>query len=193
MEDTGQVLDVRMQVKNMSFSAHADARGILQMIKTTRPRNIVLVHGEASKMSILKAQIIAELALPCFDPPNGHLLELESRCIVPVRVQRRLIDESLLEMQQVAESLVEGEDDDLILQVAQARCTDIPIAGCLSWNKEDALNELPPRFDPVDHAGEDEVRIKTTVPMTGQSLQAIHRSLQRYPPSLSPSPNPLDL
>lgn len=49
MEDGG-VVTVKMQVKNMSFSAHADARGIMQMIRTCRPRNVVLVHGEAGKM-----------------------------------------------------------------------------------------------------------------------------------------------
>jgi len=41
---------VKMQVKNLSFSAHADAKGIMQLIKNCEPRHVVLVHGEASKM-----------------------------------------------------------------------------------------------------------------------------------------------
>jgi len=30
----------------MSFSAHADAKGILQLIKHVQPKNVMLVHGE---------------------------------------------------------------------------------------------------------------------------------------------------
>lgn len=38
--------EVNMKVKNMSFSAHADAKGIIQMIKHLQPKNVMLVHGE---------------------------------------------------------------------------------------------------------------------------------------------------
>jgi len=38
--------EVDMKVKNMSFSAHADAKGIIQMIKHVQPKNVMLVHGE---------------------------------------------------------------------------------------------------------------------------------------------------
>jgi integrator complex subunit 11 len=39
-----------MKIKNMSFSAHADAKGILGLIKHCEPSNIMLVHGEKSRM-----------------------------------------------------------------------------------------------------------------------------------------------
>lgn len=45
--------DVRMTVQNMSFSAHADAKGIIQLIKHLQPKNVMFVHGEGSKMKIL--------------------------------------------------------------------------------------------------------------------------------------------
>lgn len=45
--------DVQMNVKNMSFSAHADAKGILNLIKHCQPKNVMLVHGEKSKMDVL--------------------------------------------------------------------------------------------------------------------------------------------
>lgn len=38
--------DVRMKIRNMSFSAHADAKGILGLIKHAEPRNVVFVHGD---------------------------------------------------------------------------------------------------------------------------------------------------
>ena len=43
----------------MSFSAHADAKGIMNLIKNIDPENVMLVHGEKSKMEKL-APIICE-------------------------------------------------------------------------------------------------------------------------------------
>lgn len=168
-----------MQVKNMSFSAHADARGIMQMIKTTRPHHVVLVHGEAAKMAVLKSQIISEMGIPCWDPPNGHLIKVESNGDVPVRVHPALIEETLTAIEQVAQSLVEGEDDELIDQAIRARCTNIPLSGCLSWSREDIQGGLSPRLGPVSRS-EQEILMKTTVPLGGHSFELIYKSLQRY-------------
>ena len=44
----------------MSFSAHADAKGIMQLISQCEPRNVMLVHGEAAKMDLLKNKIQQE-------------------------------------------------------------------------------------------------------------------------------------
>lgn len=46
----------------MSFSAHADAKGIMQLISNCEPKNVVLVHGEAGKMDFLRNQIIKEFS-----------------------------------------------------------------------------------------------------------------------------------
>ena len=45
-----------MSVQYMSFSAHADAKGIMQLISYCEPRNVMLVHGEAEKMEFLKVR-----------------------------------------------------------------------------------------------------------------------------------------
>lgn len=41
----------------MSFSAHADAKGIMQLIRNSEPRHIMFVHGEDVKMDFLKAKV----------------------------------------------------------------------------------------------------------------------------------------
>lgn len=51
-----------MQVEYMSFSAHADAKGIMQLIRMAEPRNMLLVHGEAVKMEFLKGKIEQEFS-----------------------------------------------------------------------------------------------------------------------------------
>lgn len=54
-----------MSVQYMSFSAHADAKGIMQLIRMCEPRNIMLVHGEAQKMEFLISKIKAEFKGIC--------------------------------------------------------------------------------------------------------------------------------
>ena len=55
-------LEVKLQVEYMSFSAHADAKGIMQLIRMAEPRNMLLVHGEAKKMEFLKDKIEQEFS-----------------------------------------------------------------------------------------------------------------------------------
>ncbi|KAL3895309.1 MAG: hypothetical protein SGCHY_004776 [Lobulomycetales sp.] len=55
---------VNMAVENLSFSAHADAKGIIQLVRMCAPKNVVLVHGEKDKMGFLKSRIISELGMP---------------------------------------------------------------------------------------------------------------------------------
>ena len=52
-----QVVDIKMQVQYMSFSAHADAKGIMQLIRMCEPENVMLVHGESTKMDFLASKI----------------------------------------------------------------------------------------------------------------------------------------
>jgi integrator complex subunit 11 len=45
-----KVVHVKMQVYNMSFSAHADSKGIMELLSHLEPKNVILVHGEKEKM-----------------------------------------------------------------------------------------------------------------------------------------------
>ena len=53
-------VEVKMSVQYMSFSAHADAKGIMQLVRQCEPRNVMLVHGEAVKMEFLSKKIREE-------------------------------------------------------------------------------------------------------------------------------------
>lgn len=137
-----------MQVKNMSFSAHADARGIMQLIRTCKPRNVVLVHGEAQKMTILKGQIIREMGIPCFDPPNGHLLHLESSWDVPVIVDDEILEEHYKNLEILANRT---EDKGELMEIAKRRASArIPGCGNLLWSKDDAQAGLPPKITKIN-------------------------------------------
>jgi len=71
--DKKNSIDVKLSVQHLSFSAHADASGIMQLIRQCEPANVMLVHGEASKMEFLKQKIQQEFSKTCFDIFLFHL------------------------------------------------------------------------------------------------------------------------
>lgn len=89
--DARTTLTVRCDVKPLSFSAHADAKGILSLIRRVEPRHVMLVHGEKAKMAYLKNAIIRDLGIPCFDPPNGTAVTLPVDLRVPIDVPTSLL------------------------------------------------------------------------------------------------------
>ena len=66
----GKEIEAKMQVHYMSFSAHADAKGITNLIRQCQPRNVVLVHGEDLVMDFLRGRVIDELSN---DLENGSM------------------------------------------------------------------------------------------------------------------------
>jgi len=42
--------EVKMRVVNVSFSAHADAKGIINLLRNIDPESIMFVHGDRTKM-----------------------------------------------------------------------------------------------------------------------------------------------
>ena len=92
-----QVIDVRMSVEYMSFSAHADAKGIMQLISQCEPENVLLVHGEASKMEFLQGKIKQEFGVNCFMPKNGETVNIPVKLAIPVDISLNLLKRSLVE------------------------------------------------------------------------------------------------
>lgn len=84
-------LDVKLQVEYMSFSAHADAKGIMQLIRMAEPRSVLLVHGEAAKMDFLKGKIEQEFSVDCYMPANGETTTVGTNPSVPVDISLHLL------------------------------------------------------------------------------------------------------
>lgn len=84
-------LEVKLQVEYMSFSAHADAKGIMQLIRMAEPRNMLLVHGEAAKMEFLKGKIEQEFSIDCYMPANGETATMTTNPSVPVDISLNLL------------------------------------------------------------------------------------------------------
>lgn len=70
--DKKTIIDVNLSVQYLSFSAHADASGIMQLIRQCEPKAVMLVHGEGGKMEFLCSKIKEEFQLDTFMPANGE-------------------------------------------------------------------------------------------------------------------------
>lgn len=86
-----QMIDVKMSVEYMSFSAHADAKGIMQLIQYCEPKNVMLVHGEAAKMEFLTKKIKEEFSIDCFMPANGETCRINTPVKIPVDASLSLL------------------------------------------------------------------------------------------------------
>lgn len=80
-----------MAVEYMSFSAHADAKGIMQLIQNCEPRNVMLVHGEAAKMEFLKEKIRDEFKIECYSPANGETCVINTPLRIPIDCSLQLL------------------------------------------------------------------------------------------------------
>ena len=111
-------IQVNMQITNLSFSAHADSKGILQLIENCAPENVVLVHGERAKMQILKEQIERELGIPCYDPANGEGLRIHTKSTKKVPLsEHELLERERLAMEQAEnEAIPIDERADILLE-----------------------------------------------------------------------------
>ncbi|GFR86819.1 integrator complex subunit 11-like [Elysia marginata] len=90
------VLEVKMAVEYMSFSAHADAKGIMQLISQCEPRNVLLVHGEADKMAFLKTKITQEFGIDCFMPANGETSLIKTKHNLPIDTSLSLLKRQMV-------------------------------------------------------------------------------------------------
>ncbi|EEC05985.1 integrator complex subunit 11 [Ixodes scapularis] len=93
--DNRQVVEVKMSVQYMSFSAHADAKGIMQLIHQCEPSNVLLVHGEASKMEFLRKKVLQEFNIDCYMPANGETVQIDTPDIIPIDVSLPLLKRAL--------------------------------------------------------------------------------------------------
>lgn len=95
IEIDGKFFDIRLGVEYMSFSAHADAKGIMQLIRQCEPQHVMFVHGEAEKMEFLKGKVVKEYNIPVHMPANGETVVISAQPKLDIRVPLDKIDRSL--------------------------------------------------------------------------------------------------
>lgn len=95
MDVNGRIVTIKMRVEYMSFSAHADAKGIMQLIRMTKPKHVMFVHGEAAKMEFLAKKVHKEIQIPCFTPANGETITVAGTPKVEIKANTDFIKETM--------------------------------------------------------------------------------------------------
>ncbi|CAJ0930060.1 unnamed protein product, partial [Mesorhabditis belari] len=91
----GKTYDVNLGVEYMSFSAHADAKGIMQLIRDCKPRHVMFVHGEAAKMEFLKEKVEKEFRLKVSCPANGETVSVSTEIGKDISVPMEMVARSI--------------------------------------------------------------------------------------------------
>ncbi|KYQ94230.1 integrator complex subunit 11 [Tieghemostelium lacteum] len=112
--DKKTTLEVKCKVHNLSFSAHADAKGIMQLIKMSSPKNVLLVHGEREKMGFLSQKIIKDFSIPCYYPANGTTVNFNTQKPIPIDISTKLLKRQLVEYSESQEQKLLKQSQNLI-------------------------------------------------------------------------------
>ncbi len=137
------MIEVNLQIKHISFSAHADAKGILQLIRQCDPAHVCLVHGEAGKMSVLMDSVVKEFGVGCYMPANGATVVIDKVPVVEIDVSSALVKQAWKDAFHIDDRLAQGADNNLgvgdfcgvdeqLRQIAlKASVSQVPINGIL--------------------------------------------------------------
>lgn len=88
----GFTIHVKCDVVRISFTAHSDANGLMQIIGQCRPNQVVLVHGQFESMDYFSKEITSEFGTPCHCPDKHQVLS------IPVESKNNvLLDNNLFE------------------------------------------------------------------------------------------------
>ncbi|PIO62029.1 metallo-beta-lactamase domain protein, partial [Teladorsagia circumcincta] len=123
IEIEGKMHDINLAVEYMSFSAHADAKGIMQLIRVCQPRSVMFVHGEAAKMEFLKGKVEKEFRVPVLMPANGESVSIPGISILEVDVPQDIVQRCL----------------DLDPTPSKKAC---PFSACLVMDKQNGLEVI---------------------------------------------------
>uniref|UniRef100_A0A183TYC5 Integrator complex subunit 11 n=2 Tax=Toxocara canis TaxID=6265 RepID=A0A183TYC5_TOXCA len=95
IEIEGKLMEINLGVEYMSFSAHADAKGIMQLIRQCEPSNVMFVHGENAKMEFLKEKVEKEFGVRVYKPANGESITIDKELGAALTVPSQLIERSI--------------------------------------------------------------------------------------------------
>jgi hypothetical protein len=136
-----------VQVYYATVSAHADAKGILQLVQQVAPAAALLVHGEPDKMAFMSNKIQSSLGIKCFMPAIGEEVEVSSSGCTPVSTSAQLLRRLPMAVQQLLQSSEGGSS------AAQGLSAGAAAAGWLQQGDVGQLVQAAMRLAGLDAAG----------------------------------------
>ena len=89
----GEIIEVKCEVYYMSFSAHADQKGLLQLINNITPKNLMLIHGDFEAMKKFKEICQTQIPAKIITPENKENVSFnESPKYEQVSIRRDLLN-----------------------------------------------------------------------------------------------------
>ena len=123
-------IDVKLDVKYMSFSAHADARGIASLIRRTEPQCVVFVHGEAAKMELMAERVRREFGIPCHCPANEEeIMVVEDKHPMAVDVSTSLLSRAQRESVRASLMFTKSVSTNHLVSISKDSLTPVQSAG----------------------------------------------------------------
>lgn len=94
LEIEKKMYTVNCEIYYMSFSAHADAKGLLHLIKNSHPKNLVLVHGDSEVMKVFSKSVNSLLPdINTFMPENFKMVVFNEGFIFrPIRLRKEIFN-----------------------------------------------------------------------------------------------------
>jgi integrator complex subunit 11 len=105
-----EMKNIKLQCKSIAFSAHADTLGIMKIIYQCKPKNIMLVHGEKSRMKTLLKNVQKEFDIPVYMPPNGCVIHIPANEMTKIFFKKSDLD-------QIIKPSVSCKEVELILEI----------------------------------------------------------------------------
>ena len=105
-----------MKVHNISFSAHADSKGIIDLFKQVEAENIMFVHGDKQRMLEFGSVIRNMLKVNVYTPPNFELTKIqinEGQELAKIFIDQDLFQYCKLNINN--EIFLENQDKSLVL------------------------------------------------------------------------------
>lgn len=88
----GEQKHIRLQVENLAFSAHSDTPGILSIVSQCQPRSIMLVHGDKSRMKVLKKILQDKYDAAVYMPCNGTITTIPDTRDVSLKIEKKILE-----------------------------------------------------------------------------------------------------
>lgn len=112
-----ETYDINLQIKNLGFSAHADEKGIFQIIDQCQPKSIMLVHGEKIRMTALKKRLTDKFKVPVFLPANGTLIKVPRSDSQVVKIDKECFNELKRKKEFIGEFIFEEDNEIRIVDI----------------------------------------------------------------------------
>lgn len=152
------LVSVKCKVRYSAFSAHADVKGILQLVAATSPGAVMLVHGDRRGMEFLAPTITRLFGVSCTYPRTGDWSSIRLPAPpIPVTLQ---LDQRWLPRadpdagggtgDNAAAGVAEGDD---WAPELPPPCNALPLQGVLAAQHQGNMALQPRLLHPVGDAG----------------------------------------